>query len=86
MLAKYLAYRSDRQDISFPERQLAGLSASIATSSAELVLIVNLVGAVAGDTRRRYIGLLHAVDGDAGRVVFAANLGVAGVGSVLVEG
>jgi hypothetical protein len=29
---------------------------------------------------------LHAVDGDARRVVFAADLGVAGVGSVVVEG
>jgi hypothetical protein len=28
---------------------------------------------------------LHAVDGDAGRVVFAANLGIAGVGGVVVK-
>lgn len=62
------------------------LSAGIATSGAELVLVVDLVGTVTGHARRRHIGLLHAVDGHAGRVVFAANLGVAGVGSVLVEG
>ena len=29
---------------------------------------------------------MHAVEGGAGRVVFAANLGVAGVGRVVVEG
>lgn len=62
------------------------LRAGIATGSAELVLVVDLVVAVARDARRRHIGLLHAVDGGAGRVVFAANLGVAGVGGVVVEG
>lgn len=62
------------------------LRAGIATGSAELVLVVDLVVTVARDTRRRHIGLLHAVDGRAGRVVFAANLGVAGVGGVVVEG
>lgn len=62
------------------------LRAGIATGSAELVLVVDLVVTVARDTRRRHIGLLHAVDGGAGRVVFAANLGLAGVGGVVVEG
>ena len=65
---------------------LIDLSAGVTTSSAELVLIVDRVGAVAGDARRRHVGLLHAVEGHAGRVVFAANLGVAGVGGVVVEG
>ena len=72
--------------LTFHPPNLTALSAGIATSSAELVLVVNLVGAVAGDTRRRHVGFLHAVDSGAGRVVFAANLGVAGVGRVVVEG
>ena len=50
------------------------------------MLVVDLVGAVVGDARRRHVGLLHAVDGGAGRVVFATDFGVAGVGGVVVEG
>lgn len=61
------------------------LCAGVTTGSAELVLVVDLVGAVTGDTGRGHIGLLHAVDSDARRVVLGANLGVAGVGSVVVE-
>jgi hypothetical protein len=64
----------------------ASLCTGIATRSTELVLVVDLVVAVARDARRRHVGLLHAVDGGAGRVVFAANLGVAGVRGVVVEG
>ena len=65
---------------------LIDLSAGVTTSSAELVLVVDLVRAVTGDARRRHVGLLHAVDGGAGRVVFAANLGFAGIGRVVVKG
>ena len=85
----YLATQVDFHDnfqISLFPKCFASLSAGIATSSAELVLVVDLVGAVAGDARGRYVGLLHAVDGRAGRVVFAADFGVAGVGGVVVEG
>lgn len=85
----YLAIQVDFHDnfkISLFPKCFASLSAGIATSSAELVLVIDLVGAVAGDARGRYVGLLHAVDGRAGRVVFAADFGVAGVGGVVVEG
>lgn len=86
--ASYLSSHASQNIVtsSFPKQNPANLSAGIATSGAELVLVVDLVGAVAGDARRRNVGLLHAVDGGAGRVVFAADLGVAGIGRVVVEG
>ena len=61
------------------------LCASVTASSAELVLVVDGVVAVARDTRGGHISLLHAVDGDARRVIFGADLVLAGVGGV-VEG
>jgi hypothetical protein len=62
------------------------LSAGITTSGAELVLVVDLVAAVTNDAGGRHIGFLHAVDSDARRVVLGADLSVAGVGSIVVEG
>jgi hypothetical protein len=66
-------------------KSVQGLSAGITTSSAELVLVVDLVGAVTGDTGGGHISLLHAVEGDARGVVLGADLSVAGVRGVVVE-
>ena len=85
--SSYLPSREIRLiDTFHPPPSTTDSSAGIATSSVEFVLVVNLVVAVAGDARRRHIGLLHVVDGGAGKVVFAATLGVAGVGRVVIEG
>jgi hypothetical protein len=66
-------------------KSVQGLSAGITTSSAELVLVVDLVGAVTGDTGGGHISLLHAVEGDARGVVLGADLSIAGVRGVVVE-
>ena len=58
-------------------------SAGVATSSAELVLVVASVVAVTWHTRRRHVDLLHAVDGGARRVVLRTDLVPARVGSVV---
>jgi hypothetical protein len=66
-------------------KSVQGLSAGITTSSAEFVLVVDLVGAVTGDTGGGHISLLHAVESDARGVVLGADLSVAGVRGVVVE-
>jgi hypothetical protein len=63
------------------------LSAGIATSRGVLVLVVNLVGTVAGHASRGHSLLLHGLDGGVGGVVLGADLVVEGsVGGGLVEG
>jgi hypothetical protein len=63
------------------------LSARIATSRGVLVLVVNLVGTVAGHASRGHSLLLHGPDGGVGGVVLGADLVVEGsVGGGLVEG
>lgn len=56
------------------------LSASVATGSVELVLVVDGVGAVAGYTSRGHILLLESADGSSRGVIFGTDL----VGAVVV--
>lgn len=60
--------------LSFFGHDNSSLSACITTSGAERVAVVDLVAAVTLGTGGGHVGLLHAAEGNSGRVVLGADL------------